>query len=234
VVIDIDAFEQYCLLNAHKGEKHFQDIKNRLNRTIKTALTLLNDKGKIVSVSDCFAAFLEISPKLSNRVLESKLHAIADYIQQESKKKLEGLNITIGVGKVVPSLLDLSKSYTEAKEAIEIGRKVYGNSNTYFYEQMGIYSLLWAQNIDKLKENYLSAWTNLSQNEKLNDTVLDTLETYFDCNESVSATAKLLDIHPNTVKYRLNKAVEAFGEDFDMSSAEKLKIHVILKMRKLL
>ena len=234
VIVDIDSFEQYCLVNAHKGEEYFQNIKTRLSRVVKTAFTLLNEKSKLVSVSDSFVVFLEISPKLAAGFLINKLQAIADYIHREMENKFENLSVTIGIGMVETNLLQLSKSFAEAKKAIEIGRKVYKNNNIYYYEQMGIYSLLLADSINELKESYVATLADLTQKKKLNEMVLDTLEAYFDCNESISATAKLLYIHPNTVKYRMSKVMEAFGEDFELNKAKKLHIHVTLKMRKLL
>jgi DNA-binding PucR family transcriptional regulator len=42
-------------------------------------------------------------------------------------------------------------------------------------------------------------------------TVLDTLEAYLSHGSSVEATARALFVHPNTVRYRLKRVVEATG-----------------------
>lgn len=43
--------------------------------------------------------------------------------------------------------------------------------------------------------------------------VIQTLQTFFDCNLNITETAKSLDIHRNTLIYRLKKIKEDTGYD---------------------
>lgn len=47
----------------------------------------------------------------------------------------------------------------------------------------------------------------------LDDTDVKILVTFADCNMNVSHTAEALEVHRNSVKYRLNKILEKTGLD---------------------
>lgn len=60
------------------------------------------------------------------------------------------------------------------------------------------------------------------------------MEAYLDEKEIFTDVAKRLFVHPNTVKYRIEKAKEILGFDPFKKPEERLNFHLALKARKLL
>jgi purine catabolism regulator len=69
---------------------------------------------------------------------------------------------------------------------------------------------------------------------KNSEVLLETLETFFDLNENVTRTAKKMFVHPNTIKYRINRIKDIIGNDYFDNNDNKLKLQISLKMRKYL
>ena len=59
--------------------------------------------------------------------------------------------------------------------------------------------------------------------------MIETLAAYFETGESVEATARMLFVHPNTVRYRLRRVTDVTGwSPSDVRSAFTLHIALIL------
>jgi DNA-binding PucR family transcriptional regulator len=59
--------------------------------------------------------------------------------------------------------------------------------------------------------------------------LLDTLTTYLEQGSSLEATARLLFVHPNTVRYRLRRVTELTGlSPTDARAAFALRISLVL------
>jgi len=69
--------------------------------------------------------------------------------------------------------------------------------------------------------------------EKSTD-LLETLEKYLDYGESPVKTAEKLFVHPNTIKYRIDRIIEILGYDPTLDPEEKLALHLALKLYKIL
>jgi DNA-binding PucR family transcriptional regulator len=71
---------------------------------------------------------------------------------------------------------------------------------------------------------------NISQCEQ---NVLDTLEVFIECHKSLLAAAKHLYIHPNTVKYRIQKAKDIWGDSI-IEEGKSTDTLIALKLSKIL
>ncbi len=236
-VIDIDEFEQYCLKNRKKGEIYIQKIKTDLGRIIKWSFAKLHAKTTILPVSDCFVVICDANRR-NVKTYYQELAALCRHIQQEVVRKIEGITVTIGIGSRQATLSSLARSYEEAKKAIKIGAKIFGPNRTYFYEDMGIYSILVAKSPQELQDNYLYELEKIVRLFNVSDhkdnSLLETLEAYLDCQGSLQNTARVLDIHPNTVLYRIQKAKTVLDPSYFTNCDKLLQLHVLLKMRKML
>lgn len=234
IIVDIDNFERYYLDNYEKGEEHIQFIKNGLKRVVDFSLRETSGKNMIISKSDSIIVLLQVSEYINAKLLRQKLECITQYIQDKLKEKLPEITVSIGVGDTHPRILELSKSFDEAKKSIDIGKKIYGIGKTTFYSDLGIYNVVSISDFDEFKENCNKELKKIIEfGSQDNKVFLDTLEVFLDSGESLSVTAKKMFVHPNTVKYRVNKTIEVIGEGIFENSESKLLIHLYLKLRKL-
>ena len=129
----------------------------------------------------------------------------------------------------------LRDSLCQANNAIKLGQKIAYPGNIYFYGEMGIYSLLSADSTEHFHKMCRNELIIISQALGKNaDSTLDTLEVYFDTNCNLKETAEVMDIHINTVKYRIDKAKSTLNCFVIKNNEGGLKLHLLLKMRHLL
>jgi len=72
--------------------------------------------------------------------------------------------------------------------------------------------------------------TKNNKEKKINETLLETLQAFFDNNLSISKTAQAIYVHRNTLLYRLRRVKEITGLDpkkFDNA----VQLRLALKMR---
>src|SRR5579859_6002116 len=142
-----------------------------------------------------------------------------------------GRPLTIGVGGVCQAPLDVSRSYRQARRAIEIGRRFGRRGEVVEFGALGLYRLLFQVNdpgeLDAYVEQVLGPL--LAYDRKHHTELVRTLATYLAHNSAVQATARALTIHVNTASYRLQR-IEAIS-GLDLAQAEdRLQARVALKI----
>lgn len=134
--------------------------------------------------------------------------------------------ITLGVGEYKKNDLGIRESYREADTALRLGKQLWGVGHVYHYDAFGVVAPLFSgiteQNINLPKEII----------KKLNASprLMETLETYFDMDISLTRTAKKLGLHRNTLVYRLEKIGEITGYDPRIfNEAFQLKMALVME-----
>ncbi len=125
--------------------------------------------------------------------------------QQILKNEFRG-NITIGVGKYYPGISGLKESFEEALVAMNFGEKVWGQDKVYSFDSFGVVAPLInsGRGLD-FPKNVFEGFSSVELKKTLN--------VFFDHDMSLTATAKKLKIHRNTLVYRLDKITEILKLD---------------------
>jgi sugar diacid utilization regulator len=139
--------------------------------------------------------------------------------------------VRAGIGGYHPGLHGISRSYLEAQQAIDAGRKLRPDAIVHGHDEV-IPHLVLAQN-PQLAERFVHHNLGRLVDPKLRnkEQLLDTLEAYLE-KGSVKEAASALHLHRHTVLYRLEKLRELLG-DLD-SPAIRLRLQLALDLRKLL
>ena len=137
-----------------------------------------------------------------------------------------------GVGTAYEYIKDFKKSFQEARNALSISNMVTKKQKVYFYEDLGIYSLIAqisnGQFLDDYVENKIGKLIKADQMQ--DGDLCETLETYLEHNCNANATAEALFIHRNTMRYRMDKIKRILNDDInDMSMFLKLKLAFAIK-----
>jgi sugar diacid utilization regulator len=140
--------------------------------------------------------------------------------------------VRAGIGGYHAGLRGISRSYLEAQQAIEAGRKLRPEAVAHGHDEV-IPHLVLAQN-PQLAERFVahSLGSLLDPRTRNRDQLLDTLEAYLTAG-SVKDAAAALNLHRHTVLYRLDKIRELLGPEFD-TPASRLRLQLALDLRKLL
>jgi carbohydrate diacid regulator len=147
-------------------------------------------------------------------------HHLANQIHK--KFSHEFLNLRIGIGTSGKTVMGYRASYLEAMHSLQLMKTLNHPKKILHIHDWGIIKIL--DTIpEEIRESYLEEFPSLSKEMDLE--LRDTLEMFLSSNLSVDITSKQLNIHRNTVTYRLDKIKHLYGlnpRNFD--DAVQLKI----------
>ncbi|RKM61743.1 PucR family transcriptional regulator [Butyrivibrio sp. XB500-5] len=123
------------------------------------------------------------------------------------------LNVRVAYGTIVKEIKDLSKSYKEAKMALEVGKIFYAENRVNAYNTLGIGRLIYQlpESLCKIFIDEIFGDKNIY--DDLDDETLGTINKFFDNNLNVSETSRQLFVHRNTLVYRIEKLEKSSGLD---------------------
>ena len=138
-------------------------------------------------------------------------------------------DIYLGIGNVYTGIAGLYDSYMEAETALKIGQIFFPEKKCTLFEDLGILSIL--ADGDHKRKNQLA--NKLLSNIITRQSLLNTLEVFFDNNLNITTTAEKIGIHRNTVIYRLDQLTKHIGLDPRIfHDAVVIKIALILSKMK--
>lgn len=212
LVFDIDQFGHYV---AQQGlsDTEIDVLRRRFLDAILSVARTYSPHALVAGRHDQLALILSAvgeqgsqSPRAGQRTIE---HIVAA-AQHACQQNLPDLTVSIGIGKVYDELTTVTNSYTEARRALHVVRRLGARGKTMTYADLGVARLLFqVENPAELREFALTRMGPVLAYDRRHDGVLlAALEAYFACNQSVQEAAQQLDLHPNTLRYRLRKVEE--------------------------
>lgn len=143
------------------------------------------------------------------------------------------LNVRVAFGTVVQELKDVSKSYKEAKLALDVGKIFYAEHNVVAYSALGIGRLIYQLPIN-LCRIFIEEIFGSNVPSDLDEETLTTINKFFENNLNVSETSRQLFVHRNTLVYRIEKIQKSTGLDlrnFDDALTFKIALMVVNYMK---
>ena len=237
LIIDIYQFEKTAqksfqtFKGLKEGEIYLQRLKNDVLKTLQGIF--INLPQEIVSYigGDKFVVLKTVNLKDLAKISRKKMFVIGEKIKNVISQKMK-FKVTIGIGEYHEGILGLHKSFREATQALDVGTKLQGAGGIYHINDLGIGRLLAEvrENTQQeiIKKTFYS--TKDVRGKKMNETLLDTLKSFFDNNLSILKTAQTIYVHRNTLLYRLRRVKEITGLDpkkFD----DAVQLRIVLKMK---
>lgn len=139
----------------------------------------------------------------------------------------------VAYGNVVSELRELSKSYKEAKLALDVGKIFSSESRIAAYNKLGIGRLIYQLPIS-LCRMFMDEIFGENPPDSLDEETLTTIHRFFENSLNVSETARQLFVHRNTLVYRIEKLQKATGLDirnFDDALTFKIALMVVNYMK---
>lgn len=124
----------------------------------------------------------------------------------------KGLEIVIGIGTLAHDTSRLPASHRDAWKAVTIGKNIYQKPGIYSINEMMLEDLLTTASRDvaeRFRASHLTPLKKASDGEEL----IHTFRVWCEHRFSPSAAARTLNIHKNTLNYRINKIESICGLD---------------------
>lgn len=176
-----------------------------------------------------------------NIIIVKELETAGDYseVEKTSKQILaifpkDGNNkIHISYGTMVNELKDVSRSYKEAKMALDVGKIFFDDRDIIAYSSLGIGRLIYQLPIPLCKMFIKEIFDSKSPDD-FDDETITTINKFFENSLNVSETSRQLYIHRNTLVYRLDKLQKTTGLDlrvFEDAITFKIALMVVKYMK---
>jgi len=145
--------------------------------------------------------------------------------------------VAAGISRPVCGLSALRDSYREAKDAVSIANELGDREQTTYYGDLKLFQFLLAlkeRNLDTMRRFYSETLGPLVEHDQRKQgDLIRTLNGFFRANGNLAAAAEGLDVHRNTLVYRLERISELTGLDLD-DADNRLILNLALKVQRVL
>lgn len=179
------------------------------------------DENNVIVVKD-------LSESESLKEIDKTARALESYLLKEGVK-----NVHIAYGTVVREIKEVSRSYKEAKMALDVGKIFFDERDVIAYSELGIGRLIYQLPIPLCKMFIKEIFGGKSPDD-FDEETLTTIHKFFENSLNVSETSRQLFIHRNTLVYRLDKLQKSTGLDlrvFEDAITFKIALMVVKYMK---
>ena len=152
----------------------------------------------------------------------------------QSLLEKEGVaDVRIAYGTIVKEIKEVSRSFKEAKMAMDVGKIFFDERTVIAYSELGIGRLIYQLPIPLCKMFIREIFGGKSPDD-FDEETLTTIMKFFENSLNVSETSRQLFIHRNTLVYRLDKLQKTTGLDlrvFEDAITFKIALMVVKYMK---
>lgn len=211
----------FIVETAHEKDSSMVDhVRGLLGNKSKDFVTAVDEKDIII--------VKELGSSDGHTELEKMAESILELLRGEGEE-----DIRIAYGTIVGDIKEVSKSYKEAKLALDVGKIFFDDRKVIAYSTLGIGRLIYQLPIPLCKMFIREIFEGKSPDE-FDEETLTTINKFFENSLNVSETSRQLYIHRNTLVYRLDKLQKSTGLDlrvFEDAITFKIALMVVKYMK---
>ena len=203
-----------------KDNNALETVRNIFSSKAKDFVTAVDEKNIIL--------VKEVKQNETYEDMNKTAKVIVDMLNTEAMS-----SVHVAFGTIVNEIKEVSRSYKEAKMALDVGKIFYGNRNIIAYSNLGIGRLIYQLPIPLCKMFIKEIFENRSPDD-FDEETLTTINKFFENSLNVSETSRQLYIHRNTLVYRLDKLQKSTGLDlrvFEDAITFKIALMVVKYMK---
>nr|WP_248733955.1 helix-turn-helix domain-containing protein [Neobacillus rhizosphaerae] len=174
---------------------------------------------------------------VSGTNMENPLNEINHFVQTFMSKTMERygvMDISPAYSGIYDNYQKISKAYKETLAVLSIKEKFPLETKTiHNYTKLGIYQLFDLLLEKRKNETYENPSLKMLEeyDQKHNSNLVETLEIFLTKDNNINDTAKELNVHANTLNYRLKRIAEIGEVDFKDPN-QKMLLYLDLKLKK--
>ena len=206
--------------NREKDGNELEKVRGLLAGKSKDFITAVDEKNIIV--------VKEVMENEGYEELNKVAEIILDMFQNGDEPEIH-----IAYGTIVNEIKEVSRSYKEARMALDVGKIFFEDRHVVAYATLGIGRLIYQLPIPLCKMFIKEIFDGKSPDE-FDEETLATINKFFENSLNVSETSRQLYIHRNTLVYRLDKLQKSTGLDlrvFEDAITFKIALMVVKYMK---
>ncbi len=221
--IDTDAKRVIFIIETsrEKDSAALDNVRSLLGGKSRDFITAVDEKNIIV--------VKELSEKDGSKEMDKMAKDMLSILKEDTGDE----HIHIAYGTVVNDIKEVSKSYKEAKMALDVGKIFFDEKDIVAYSTLGIGRLIYQLPLPLCKMFIKEIFEGKSPDE-FDEETLATINKFFENSLNVSETSRQLYIHRNTLVYRLDKLQKSTGLDlrvFEDAITFKIALMVVKYMK---
>ena len=208
-------------LNQEKDHSSVESVKSLFGGKSRDFITAVDEKSIII--------VKELEEGEGYPEMDKLAHTILDTLDLNK----DGEDVHMAYGTIVNELKEVSRSYKEARMALDVGKIFFGDKEVIAYSSLGIGRLIYQLPIPLCKMFIREIFDNKSPDD-FDEETLVTIDKFFENSLNVSETSRQLYIHRNTLVYRLDKLQKSTGLDlrvFEDAITFKIALMVVRYMK---
>ncbi len=203
-----------------KDNNVLETVRGLLAGKTKDFITAVDEKNIII--------VKEVEDGQTYEDMDHIANVLLDMINTEAMMK-----VNVAYGTIINDIKEVSRSYKEAKLALDVGKIFYSDKHVMAYNGLGIGRLIYQLPLPLCKMFIKEIFDGKSPDE-FDDETLTTINKFFENSLNVSETSRQLYIHRNTLVYRLDKLQKMTNLDlrvFDDAITFKIALMVVKYMK---
>ena len=220
--IEADVRRVVMILEMQQEKDHnsIESVKGLFSGKSKDFITAVDERSIII--------VKELEDGEGYEEMDRLAHSIMDTL---GLSKESGNHMAYGT--IVNELKEVSRSYKEARMALDVGKIFFGEKDVIAYSSLGIGRLIYQLPIPLCKMFIKEIFDSKSPDD-FDEETLVTIDKFFENSLNVSETSRQLYIHRNTLVYRLDKLQKSTGLDlrvFEDAITFKIALMVVHYMK---
>ncbi len=203
-----------------KDTNALETVRSLFSGKTKDFITAVDEKNIIL--------VKELKPNETYDDMTRTAKVILDMLNTEAMTKAH-----VAFGTIINEIKDVSRSYKEAKMALDVGKIFYSGRNVVAYSNLGIGRLIYQLPMPLCKMFIREIFDGKSPDD-FDEETLTTINKFFENSLNVSETSRQLYIHRNTLVYRLDKLQKSTNLDlriFEDAITFKIALMVVKYMK---
>ncbi len=200
---------------------------------VRDDMTRRQIDGAVGQYVDVIVALYPMDESQTHKRIRDTVEEIRERLATRTPSGIVGA----GISRPVKGLSSLREAYREAKDSLSISNELGESENTTYYGDLKLYQLLLAlkeRNLDHLRRFYNESLRPLvDHDDRKHGDLVRTLNGFFEANGNLAKAATDLDVHRNTLVYRLERINELTGLDLN-DADNRLILHLALKIQRVL
>ena len=182
-----------------KDSTSLETVRTILGNRSEDFITAVDEKGIIV--------VKELQENEGYPEMDREAKHILECLPKEKREEAH-----IAYGTIVGEIKEVSRSYKEARMALDVGKIFFDEKNVIAYSSLGIGRLIYQLPIPLCRMFIREIFGGKSPDD-FDEETLTTINKFFENSLNVSETSRQLFIHRNTLVYRLDKLQKSTGLD---------------------
>ncbi len=201
------------------------------NNVLELARSFFGNNGKdfVTAVDESSVIVVkELSEGDSLQVIDGAAQSLGNFLKKEGIGEFR-----ISYGTIIQEIKEVSRSYKEAKMALDVGKIFFTEREIIAYSELGIGRLIYQLPLPLCRMFIREIFGGKSPDE-FDEETLSTIYKFFENSLNVSETSRQLFIHRNTLVYRLDKLQKSTGLDlrvFEDAITFKIALMVVKYMK---